>query len=115
MAVLLVQQIAANFMMLLPTCVSTLVLLDQILLTLYVVSTHIYKTPIDYSAIFSQDPCLNSPCQNQGMCTAESGLNYTCNCTGSFIGTNCDSKYNTECNYCLVDIAVHCIWILLPR
>ena len=39
MAVLLVQQIAANFMMLLPTCVSTLVLLDQILLTLYVVST----------------------------------------------------------------------------
>ena len=97
MAVLLVQQIAANFMMLLPTCVSTLVLLDQILLTLYVVSlsTLIYKAPINYSAIFSQDPCLNSPCQNQGVCIAESGLNYTCNCTGFFIGTNCDSKYNT--------------------
>ena len=55
MAVLLVQQIAANFMTLLPTCVSTLVLLDQlILLTLHVVSTLIYKTPIDYSMYFSK-------------------------------------------------------------
>ena len=38
-------------MMLLPTCVSTLVLLDQILLTLYVVSTLIYtfeaKAPVE--------------------------------------------------------------------
>ena len=46
--------------------------------------------------LFSVDPCLHLPCQNQGMCIARPtlGLNYTCNCTESFIGINCDSKYN---------------------
>ena len=47
--------------------------------------------PILFSFI---DPCLNSPCQNGGMCTAQEGLNYTCNCSsaGNFVGENCNSE-----------------------
>ena len=38
----------------------------------------------------SGDRCSNNPCNNDGMCTAESNLlGYSCNCTSEFVGFDC--------------------------
>lgn len=53
------------------------------------------------------DNCFPNPCQNGGTCYDE-GMDYTCTCTGDWLGQRCtDSKccqwrYHIHKGFCLV-------------
>lgn len=52
-------------------------------------TTSAYLTTTIFTTTASVDPCLSSPCQNNGNCSS-SGQSFSCNCTQSFEGDNCE-------------------------
>ncbi|XP_074518433.1 zonadhesin, like [Halichoeres trimaculatus] len=44
---------------------------------------------------YRESPCLSSPCQNGGTCTAGNNNTYTCACAAGFEGSNCEQVIPT--------------------
>ena len=52
-------------------------------------TTSAYLTTTIFTTTASVDPCLSSPCQNNGTCSS-SGQSFSCNCTQPYEGDNCE-------------------------
>ena len=49
------------------------------------------------------NPCLSSPCLNNGLCVSRPGGFYQCICTSDFTGLNCESRINVCDGLCKND------------
>jgi len=52
-------------------------------------TTSAYLTTTIFTTTASVDPCLSSPCQNNGTCSS-SGQSFSCSCTQPYEGDNCE-------------------------
>uniref|UniRef100_A0A8C5EBE9 Slit homolog 1a (Drosophila) n=1 Tax=Gouania willdenowi TaxID=441366 RepID=A0A8C5EBE9_GOUWI len=49
---------------------------------------------VDTAVLAKCNPCLSSPCQNQGICTSDLVEIYRCSCPSGFKGKNCETGVN---------------------
>ena len=48
-------------------------------------------TNLMFNDYTENDPCLSSPCKNEGVCTKTSGTTFSCECVNGFTGADCSN------------------------
>ena len=63
--------------------------------------------------VAATDPCLISPCQNNGTCVAGSG-NFTCSCLPGTTGTLCETSQSAPLRFIyLIDTSVNTVVVVI--